>query len=308
MPGLKTVIPATFTDLSLPKLRNDLVLPDQGALLLVDPAHSLSAWASGVPATSTKVPNLVQAQALAAVGSSTPDDVLSTFSTVGHDGTGKGLNERTPKGGLHVIHSQDPLQVPDDTSATAYTRLDIPLAIRNYLVTNMAHVFYASLWFRTTRAYKSGSSQNWIFTIANSTSSTGRDMIKILSHSPTTSILSYQNVGTRDDGTAAGAGAYGVRRAVTSGSGFRSTVPGTGSSVLGQLLAIGNVGTVNSFTSAPSGGPSGVFYRSYLEDLTLSGRTFAQAEAADAAAFEAAFGPGGRYNGDTVPTAPSTIP
>lgn len=53
---------------------------------------------------------------------------------------------------------------------------------------------------------------------------------------------------------------------------------------------------------------SRVLYRWYLEDLTVSGRTYAEVLAADYALYQQAFGVGGRYYGDTLPTDPSTIP
>jgi hypothetical protein len=42
-----------------------------------------------------------------------------------------------------------------------------------------------------------------------------------------------------------------------------------------------------------------VLYRAYIEDLTVSGRTYAQVQALDYALWQAAFAPGGRYAGDT---------
>jgi hypothetical protein len=53
--------------------------------------------------------------------------------------------------------------------------------------------------------------------------------------------------------------------------------------------------------------PSGVLYRVYLEDFTVSGRTYSEVEAADLAEFATAFGVGGRYAGDTH-TAVSALP
>lgn len=308
MPGLKTVIPTSFTDTSIPKLRDDLVLPDAGALLLVDPMHSMSKWSSdtAVPANNDLLPNLVQSQALAALGSSNPADVQPNFVTAGYGAT-KGKSERTSKGGLHVIHSQDPVQNPDGAGGTAYATILIPLPVKNYLFTNMSHLYFHSLWFRTTRAFRTGQVV-WHSAIATNTSASGRDMVRISSGQTATSINNYQSVGARDDATTVGAGSYGVRRAVVTGSGFRSTAPTSGAGILGYLFSVGNYGTVNGYQNAANGSASGVFYRSYLEDLTVSGRTYAQAEAADAAAFEAAFGPGGRYAGDTVPTDPATIP
>lgn len=59
--------------------------------------------------------------------------------------------------------------------------------------------------------------------------------------------------------------------------------------------------------SARGASPSAIFYRFYLEDLTLSGRTWAEVDALDARLFASAFAPGGRYYADTF-TDPATIP
>lgn len=68
------------------------------------------------------------------------------------------------------------------------------------------------------------------------------------------------------------------------------------------------------FTSAgPWGGfevnkqSSNCLYRLYMEDLTVAGRTFAEAQAEDKAAFDVAFGAGGKFEGDTL-TAVGTLP
>lgn len=52
--------------------------------------------------------------------------------------------------------------------------------------------------------------------------------------------------------------------------------------------------------------PSRIVYRIYVEDLTLSGRTYEQVKAIDDAEFNKAFGVGGRFYGDTW-SDPATI-
>ncbi|MDV8070780.1 hypothetical protein R4P64_30085 [Rhodococcus sp. IEGM 1366] len=52
---------------------------------------------------------------------------------------------------------------------------------------------------------------------------------------------------------------------------------------------------------------SWILYSLWLENLTVSGRTYAQCAAQDLALFNAKVGVGGRYNGDTH-TAVSTLP
>lgn len=50
-----------------------------------------------------------------------------------------------------------------------------------------------------------------------------------------------------------------------------------------------------------------MIYRVYIEDLTVSGRTYAQVDSIDFALWQAAFAAGGKFYGDTY-TDPSTLP
>ncbi|MCF6764112.1 hypothetical protein, partial [Pseudomonas fragi] len=52
--------------------------------------------------------------------------------------------------------------------------------------------------------------------------------------------------------------------------------------------------------------PSRIIYRAYGEDLTVSGRNYAEVEALDYALFLEAFAPGGKFYGDTF-TSPSAL-
>lgn len=308
MPGLKTVLPITFTDTSLPKLRDDPVLPDTGALLLIDPAHSMGAWPAGIPATGAALPNVAQTQAMALLGTTTAADVQPTitYNNITAVGTAHGKTERTPKGGLHAIASQDP--AVQAANGDGHVTILLPTPVKQYILTNaVTHTFFLGLWFRTTRAFKTGNQQNWIAGITNNVSATGRYLVQIAaSGAPGAG----SRVGYHDDGGGVGAGLNGVRRVNVAGVGWSDPAnpPGSAGGMLGYLFSAGDYGTVNSYLNAKDAAASGVLYRAYLEDLTASGRTYAQAEAADAAAFTAAFASSGRYYGDTVPTAPATIP
>lgn len=59
--------------------------------------------------------------------------------------------------------------------------------------------------------------------------------------------------------------------------------------------------------SVRGSGQSCVLYRVYMEDLTVSGRTFAAVDALDNDDYTTAFAAGSRYAGDTW-TDPTTIP
>lgn len=68
-------------------------------------------------------------------------------------------------------------------------------------------------------------------------------------------------------------------------------------------------GMLSSYTGATYRNKqnSVILYRAYIEDLTVSGRTYAEVDALDYALYQAAFAAGGRYFGDTY-TDPVTLP
>lgn len=74
-----------------------------------------------------------------------------------------------------------------------------------------------------------------------------------------------------------------------------------------DLFCFGGVPSVGPFSAAVNKGGSHILYRCYLEDLTVSGRTYEQVKAIDDALFAAAFSSGGKFYGDTY-TDPATLP
>jgi len=74
--------------------------------------------------------------------------------------------------------------------------------------------------------------------------------------------------------------------------------------IAGGSIIFGNNGSSSALTNQC---PSDIFYRGYCEDLTVSGRSYADVDALDKALWDAAFAAGGRFAGDTF-TAPSTFP
>lgn len=57
-------------------------------------------------------------------------------------------------------------------------------------------------------------------------------------------------------------------------------------------------------TTGTTYAPSYILYRMYLEDLTVSGRTYAQVDAIDYAMWQTAFSAGGKFYGDTFTASP----
>lgn len=270
-PGAATLPPLTTVD----------PIESAGSLMLVEPNHPASQWAAGVPADSTVLPNVLlpKAQGMIPAGTST-----SLGALVVNSGTlagTKGKMERTGKGGLHVILS--PTVATTKSDAFIITPQQ---AIWDYMRANLTHVFYLSLWHRITRP---------------GTPTSGNVMFAALN----TYTRFFSSTG-------------GTRPAVnTIGPAFRSGAQATSNTgtvghFFGEdaLFEGGNGSNQNATAGVTLGkNASHVFYRAYLEDLTVSGRDYATVDALDYALYTAqVLTPGGRYYGDTIPTDPATIP
>lgn len=289
MPGLATVLQTNLTDTSLPivDLTDKLLTP--GSLLLVDPIHSSIPWAAGVPANAAVLPNIAWKRAKTLIGSGDASSLGVYFDDL-HQAA-DALFERTPKGGLHGIYSQ-----VNNGNVNRGAALRAQPAIRTYIWTNKAHRFYLSTWSRRTRlAITTGGAQPRTAHISSSASGGNR-------------MLCF------DTNETFGNGATGFREAIprntlgtqmrgADGAGF-TVNPASDVDTAVILFSWGNY--TPGGTAWENKAPSDVFYRVYIEDLTVSGRTFAQVDAIDYALWQAAFAVGGRYYGDTN-TDPATF-
>lgn len=297
MSGLKLVIPTTFTDNTLPILRDDPVL-NAGSLMMLEPNHPARPLAAGMPANNGLIPNIAHKELNAILGGTynVGDLDPKLVYTAGLSGT-KGKLERSGKGGIHGIVSQSVALASGDGAQT-----QMFAALNNYIKANYGHNYYFSFWDRITRI-NAGALPNAAAgtegVIGGNTSAAGELMMQ---------------VGTQ----------------LLNGSGTQSGAR-IGTNVVGPRFGnVGLTGPLNSFDQpagalgamwgAYPGGynaavlasrnnfwPSFVFYRFTIEDLTVSGRTYAQADAADFAEYtKQVLTPGGRYYGDTS-TDPATI-
>ncbi|UVT31703.1 hypothetical protein SEA_PATOS_5 [Gordonia phage Patos] len=302
MAGLGIIIPRSGG--SGPSLEIDGML-NAGSLLLVDPNHYAKPWSAGVPAHLSQIPNLASAKVAQLLGAPAVEPGVgyhSTFTLGGaiNNGT-KGLVERTSKGALHGIVSQSvALASGDGVNMTIHPDL------RAYLAANQSHRYYVSQWDRLTRANAGsmpGSAAQFTGVSAASTSSTLLALIR------TDSI--YQGGGGFISDPNAFVATPGLNSA---GDRFIACGPTTDQTiVVGQTVFAGpmwgaSTGTYNAAVLGTRNTfwPSFVFRRFYLEDLTVSGRTFAQARDADLALHNAAVAAGGRYGGDTW-TSPASV-
>lgn len=304
MSGLKLVVPTTFTDATLPILRDDPVLT-AGSLILLDPAHPARPLAAGVPASGGLIPNLAWVEAAATIGGNPAQATLDhpfLWSATANNGV-KGKLERSTKGGLHGIVSQAVALASGDGAWVT-----LPAAMRAYLIANQAHRYYMSMWDRLTRingGVLNTTGANEAGVIGTSTAAsltaftpkfgpvtapgTPSTFVRTDPVSPAINTLGnrYVSVATINNNTMGGA-------AVTYLGGHLWGAPtnSIGASVLAAC---------NTFW------PSMLMYRFYLEDLTVSGRSYAAVDALDYAEYtKQVLTGGGRYYGDTF-TAPATI-
>lgn len=294
--GRKLILTGTkLTNLSAPKLATiDSILPEAGALMLLDPTHPYDDWGTFDLASTFNLPNLAydQAKALVPTGTTT---TLGAQYVKGADFVVNGTSEkveRSGKGGLHVTFSQT---VGNSGLGGRNISVFGGSAINSYILANKGHSFYSAFWGRTTRgalAFDAGTQQH--------SSANGQSLPWSFYTRPTTA-------GDVNYPTSA------ERLAHSNDGAFSSA--GKTNSPLFQDIAVSNASAATSvatafFKLAAQAGTNAlkagsmIFYGFYLEDLTVSGRTYAQVNALVRAKYDKDVkGATGRYYNDTF-TAP----
>lgn len=278
----------TITDQNAPFLAlYDEIESKTGSLLLWDAGlsqeHSIE--------TGVVLENLLQAYPLAsdkafsvAIGGSTAQAALST-------------KQLTPKGGLHFITSQ--AYAGEAYGGEVFSGVRANAALRNYLASLANPNLYVSMWTRITRKAKGqAGKQAPLLSYAQTTSN------YLMFMQSTQTQIALNGVSTSKlNKTATSDDVVGVPNC------YQGNVTGkSGTGVVSSTsLTIGS-GHYNPFSSITSlnEAPSFILYRIYVEDLSVSGRTYEQVKAIDDAEFNAAFAPGGRFYGDTWSN-PSTV-
>lgn len=285
-----------FTDNTLPVYQNDSILTTgNGSLFLAD----VRTLPSGVPVHGQAINNLAATQA-AAIGIS--GDSSGSFRMIGTPvSSGYALLERSGKGGIHCIFTN-----AQTVSTSQGFRVQIPMNIMNYMINNRNNTFYVSQWRALTRAASTTSPDGAKCTMGIETGNTsgwGRMVHTSSQLKPGGADLVGSNLSvTRNT---VGNAYESIAGRIPSTDTLSSTTFNS-DSVSRDVAQWGKVGAQNNYPPN-SGLPSMIFYRGYIEDLTVSGRTFTQVDAIDKALYDAAFASGGRFNGDTY-TAVSTLP
>lgn len=273
-------------------LVNDELLPAKGALLLLDaaPADGNIAFPAGIPTSGVMLTNLAAGQASALMGEDSLDPALS-YDITGAGGT---FIERSKRGGLHVSLAPTP-------DASQYAVIRFPQKVLNYLAANPQHDIYVSLWNYRTR-FSPVSSHSLSGAFLGATASTSQVLYAITNDgaafpdAASQLAPSHRNPAGTWIGTPAAQPLY-ASIGSAQNTGTAVTTPPTAQS---KIWGMGAAGPIPHVVDRANAGTSDIFYRYYMEDLTVSGRTYAQVDAKDWAMFQRdVLKSGGRYYGDT---------
>lgn len=289
----------TALNSAMPKLRKDRILTD-GSLMLLDAAHSQgrmvggvqsnSSFGNGVPTDGFTLKNIAWQEALDAFGNPVGAVEGSTYPVVARtDGIGMTL-ERTPNGGLHGLISQS-----GNLAAGVGMEINMPSLLRTYLRSNTSHQFYFSLWKRLTRpANLVGTTRPATAVIQKTTAATSNYLMmfdqgfSLPNGAARLGVIEAPGV---NDGTQPTFQAIGV-------NGWTGTPPASDGELRLNLMLWGAKGAYGSLAGT-DGPPSWILYRYYVENLTVSGRSFDDVADLDHHLYEQAFAAGGKYNGDS---------
>lgn len=298
-------LPGTFTDTSLPYFAVDPILAP-GSVWLIDPGHPVDPWDAGVPSNDTAVPNLIEQHPTFLPEGL--DAMPIKFYTDGALTSTLGKVERTTKGGLHIIVSRSEAgdlftHATDKYYATLRHVVTGPTEWGTYLYGSDGsdgayhHQWYMSTWTDVTRSQGTSGTNAAISTLL------GRNSTNYLNiaHRMKTDVSHYQTPEVKDVST-------GVQfNAASSSAPLVAGDPTSGTDFQIYPFIGGHATAYNRAAGSREYAPSLVLYRSYLEDLTVSGRTFDEVYAIDYALFTRdCLTEGGRYYGDEY-TDPATI-
>lgn len=242
-----------------------------GSMFLIEPATT---WTAGIPENGSTVTNLA-ADKLEARGF---DPTLTWYVDAAFSGSA-GKLERTTKGGIHGINSKT---VPVANGIGA--GVEFPAWFAQYILDNPTHEFAWSAWTNLTRTYGGSGTQVVTQMSAGAATNLGLDDVPYMGY------LSSAVLGNNRLKKSAVPNVAGMTAADFSAN-------------KRQAFAFGRrAGFNNSIASLGSY----IVYRLAVEDLTVSGRSFATFDAQDLAEHTKAFGSGGRYYADTY-TDPATI-
>ena len=291
MVGLHIPLPdMTFTGSDAPVLPAiDPVVPPTGGLLLIEANHPLGNFS--VPTNGAAITNILREPAadLLGVAAST----LDPLQVVGNMATTFGKVELTTLGGIHAIQS-----TTQGTTTESGYQIQFPLNILTYMKANSTHAFYLSVWNMPTKIVSGTHSSNFVQRATPGGYAFGMGSFGVGLAGQT--IVGYQNA----DSLGVVNTPWCSAQAVINTDATWISQAADEALVWNGMYEVGNFGPVNRT------GKNGarVMWRTYIEDLTVSGRSYAEVAALDNAEFaRQVTTAGGRYYGDTVVTDPDTF-
>ena len=212
-------------------------------------------------------------------------------------------SEKTTKGGLHLIASQaKEAAISGELFVGALADSDLLSYLYNKTMVEANPNIYISIWSKITRAAPNNAGKYgpmFIYTQGNTNNFVMYKQSRqvVIEKSSSSTSVSKTNLSAIDNASVGLANYDQVNLKGYFGSGVSSNSR--------FFLGTGTIGPYgDSFSRNNS--PSYIVYRVYIEDLNLSGRTFAEVKAIDDAEFEKAFAVGGRFYNDTW-SDPATI-
>jgi len=297
--GKRLIIPGVNT-FAGPKIYADPIL-SSGSLLLWDPTHPAGGDAGGV-VNGTILSNIAADIAAEILGITESEARPTIINTAGANSV-QAVKQRSGKGGLAGIYSK--AQPVGDTSGNNNLGVRAQY-LRNYMFSNrLTNSFFVSVWVRSLRSGRRGSQnapQALMYFSASVGATTNFLYVPSGGNSPGANNLGQRNVGASSYQSLWDVDAPRILNVAMS----RANGWETGD-VKGSLYPTFTTGSVDAWGGSNQPGPSGVIERAYIEDLTVSGRTYAEVDAIDFALFTAAHASGGAWFGDTYPN-PSILP
>ncbi|NLP82572.1 hypothetical protein HF576_01800 [Microbacterium sp. CFH 90308] len=296
MPSVLRIPGTLIQGVPTPKASTLLQDVSAGPLVLIYPGSPFAPLES-LPAVSGPVANLAAELAAATIGG---DPGSPTITNAIAPGSVKMKAELTAKGGIHVMNSLS-------AQASPYEPVDISLGSAELLAfinANPTHDYYLGAWYRVTRIGPYASNPhhfaglqkgNPVGTAGDRWLTVGPTSTSSQAYAPTSASGLRLGPVERRDGSG---GAY------TFFAGIGTTDAPASFVALNRLVRLGaaSIGQVNGLSSI-------VVYRLYLEDLTASGRSFADVAAEDHDEYVAEIlTPGGVYYGDSWSNPATVLP
>ncbi len=295
--GKRLIIPG-ITSFTGPKIYADPIL-SKGSLLLWDPSHSAGGDAGGVVG-GTPLANIASDISAGIIGVPVASARPTLYSVTPANSI-PSLRQRTSVGGLYGLWSHT-----SGLTTTSGLGLDASF-LKEYMFANSDHAFFASIWVRSLRRGLQGSinAAMPLGHLARSSSPSGSNLINLAGSGIANSLGQRQAGGTTNNVIWDTVAPRIINQGRQTWNGNNTEKPANSGLANGPLFAVGSIPGYSGSVNSP--GVSGIIERVYLEDLTVSGRTYAEVDAIDFAMFTAAHAEGGAWFGDTYPD-PATFP